>query len=513
MEGKLLTIAFATARDAEAAGSIAKQFVDTSGVPAESVEVLAFASNRRALCGVYNDAMRPAAGRYLVLVHDDVSFEKSPGWAKALIRVFERSPRFSILGVAGSSILQETGYWGHPQVMCGHVHHRVDGVDRLDRFALPHEQPVRAASLDGVFIAARTADIKDLVLDEDRFDGFHFYDAELCMQANLRGLRIGVTDAIDLIHFSTGCFGDAWARYQQVFKEKYRDRLPFNPLENTDLFPFRKFASKPKTKRSVAVLIPVRDQAERVVHAARGIQSRWSAKQQPAIYAVDAGAGPSTLSALRHLEGVTVVETGCTGIAAAFNEVVLRRDLVREELLLLHHDEIELVNDTPSHLLHAWDHAQHPGVVGARLHFPNGLIRSDGASLVVDPRMGLVTVNHGYNTLWNYSEHPVRSTTVCSAALALIDKALYRKVGGLSEAYDASLEEVELSLRCLLAGKTNVQAGDAVAIHHGRIVGLEDGVERETLLQDVRRLAAFVQAHIDKLHKHVAFLQEPTAAA
>ncbi len=157
-----MTLAFATARGEAEAETFARRALATCGFDREQVSVLAYARNRDGLCRVMRDALRRADGRYLAFVHDDVSFGRAPDWARTLARVLDRHPRYSVLGAAGASILQESGYWYNEQVSCGHVWHVTDGEARLARYAMPHEDPLPAAALDGFFLFARTEAVREL---------------------------------------------------------------------------------------------------------------------------------------------------------------------------------------------------------------------------------------------------------------------------------------------------------------------------------------------------------------
>jgi GT2 family glycosyltransferase len=124
-----------------------------------------------------------------------------------------------------------------------------------------------------------------------------------------------------------------------------------------------------------------------------------------------------------------------------------------------------------------------------------------------------VSAHHwGHRTLWNYG-HEVRSgVTGCTFALALMERALYERCGGLSESYESCFEDVELNLRAILAGRRNVLAGDAVAIHHESLTRNDDPAKAERLRRDFATLSGFLRANFKKLRPHVEALPPLTAA-
>lgn len=506
LERPTLTIAFATRRTEAEAAPFARHLVETCGLPRDQVQLLPFLENQRGLASVYNEALHRTEGTYVALLHDDVSFSKSPGWARTLIADLEANPRFGILGVAGASILQENAFWLHEQVSCGHVYHRKGKTTSLARYALPHRAILPAAVLDGVLLFARTDDVKDLPLDEETFDGFHFYDVELCTKAREKGVRLGVTESVDLIHDSPGTFGEEWEKYRDRFTAKYGKGLPANAIEKADLFPFETFRKVPAKSPTVAILIPTKDRVELVRNAVSAIRSHTAPTIRYQIYILDTGSSPASLAQLKALPDVRVLELGYYHFAKIHNDVILRQNLIQEDLLLFHNNDVELVNDALSHLLDAWSSVPSPGVVGARLHFGNGLLQHAGMRVTVrgtDP----VSAHHwGYLTLWNFGHETLRRVTGCTFALALLSKKSYKQFGGLNEAYESCFEDVELNLRSILEGHENLLVGDAVAIHHEGVSRNEDPAKLERLQRDFETLRGFVKSHLRQLKPHLEVL-------
>ncbi|MCL1966568.1 MAG: hypothetical protein FWF67_01655, partial [Fibromonadales bacterium] len=62
------------------------------------------------------------------------------------------------------------------------------------------------------------------------FTRFHFYDLDICMQALEFG-KVYVTADIRVLHKSEGSFEGEWKEWNQIFVEKWRDKLPAKTID------------------------------------------------------------------------------------------------------------------------------------------------------------------------------------------------------------------------------------------------------------------------------------------
>lgn len=195
----------------------------------EAVQVRLFPRNAQGLSSVYNTAIAESARTptILLFVHDDVHLCDFH-WADSLRAALEK---FDIVGLAGNRrrVPRQPG-WGHIDErfrrderdnLSGTVAHGTGfPAQTVDVFG-PSGQ--RVALLDGLFLAARseTLQAKSLRFDE-RFD-FHFYDLDLCRQADRAGLTLG-TWPISVVHESKGGYtSDGWQRGYEAYLEKWGD--------------------------------------------------------------------------------------------------------------------------------------------------------------------------------------------------------------------------------------------------------------------------------------------------
>ncbi|MBN1307635.1 MAG: glycosyltransferase [Chitinispirillaceae bacterium] len=183
--------------------------------------------NRYSLSAAYNEGVRRSRGGIAVFVHEDVFFMEG-GWGEKLVGKF-KDPTIGLVGVAGTEYLfaDEPGWVaaGRPFIH-GHVIHELENgeVYNLTVFSWEKED-IDVVAVDGLFFAVRKELFGTVGFDETVFDGFHFYDIDLCMQIR-RTHRCIVTWDLLVKHQSGGSFDEHWKRYALRFIAKYRSELP-----------------------------------------------------------------------------------------------------------------------------------------------------------------------------------------------------------------------------------------------------------------------------------------------
>lgn len=83
--------------------------------------------------------------------------------------------------------------------------------------------------VDGCILILSPWAVHNLRFDAERFDGFHAYDADICMQARAAGRKVMVIE-LDTFHHTKGGFGDleAHRRADDIFRRKWG--LPRDPM-------------------------------------------------------------------------------------------------------------------------------------------------------------------------------------------------------------------------------------------------------------------------------------------
>lgn len=129
----------------------------------------------------------------LVLLHEDVEIRDPDFEAKVQDEL--RDPSVAILGVIGGRGLKSMR-WSQAKVKVGRSTYPGGEL----RFGF--EDPW-ADSVDGLLLVLSPWAMKNLRFDEDTYHGFHGYDADICMQAREKGMRVRVFET-DACHTSGG---------------------------------------------------------------------------------------------------------------------------------------------------------------------------------------------------------------------------------------------------------------------------------------------------------------------
>jgi len=163
----------------------------------------------------YNEVLDAFAERddleALVLLHEDLEIVDSDFCGKVRRRLAD--PDVAIVGVIGGRGVGGLAWWeGEGRGRCLESRGLVDfggGAHDVD-------------TVDGLLMALSPWAVRNLRFDEQRFSGFHGYDADLCFQARAAGKRV-VVDEIGVVHHTKGGYGDmeAYAACDRAFRAKW----------------------------------------------------------------------------------------------------------------------------------------------------------------------------------------------------------------------------------------------------------------------------------------------------
>ena len=147
----------------------------------------------------------------LVLLHEDTEIVDRELCSK-LRRLFS-DPSVAVVGVVGARGVRNLSWWegqGFGRVL------ETRGV--VDFGGGAHD----VDTLDGLLLVLSPWAVRNLRFDDERFSGFHGYDADICFQARAAGRRV-VVDDIAVVHHTKGGYGDmdAYAACDAEFKAKW----------------------------------------------------------------------------------------------------------------------------------------------------------------------------------------------------------------------------------------------------------------------------------------------------
>ena len=195
----------------------------------------------KGICQAYNLGIERAGGDVVCFIHDDVYFHSSD-WGKVICSHLTQFHDVGAIGFLGGHYLPKRPcYWAEPRVESVHYiqGETVDGVyhaRKIDHHKYRQDRTYVAA-IDGVFIAMRRSAFSEYHLrwDDTTFPGFHFYDADMCMQLHNAGLKIEVLWNVWMEHKSCGTIDSHFIKARQLWYNKWQEALPITcGLEMTD---------------------------------------------------------------------------------------------------------------------------------------------------------------------------------------------------------------------------------------------------------------------------------------
>ena len=193
------------------------------------IEIRISFQNSKGLPAVYNTAIRESENdpAILVFVHDDVCLCDFY-WPE---QIFNSLKSFDLVGLTGNkrrvprqpawTFIDDNFTRDARENLSGVVGHgRGFPCTKLSVYG-PTAQEVKL--LDGLMLFCRSDLLHEKGLTFDERFTFHFYDLDLCRQAEQKGIKMG-TWPISAVHESGGHFGsDAWLQGYQAYLEKWKD--------------------------------------------------------------------------------------------------------------------------------------------------------------------------------------------------------------------------------------------------------------------------------------------------
>ncbi len=451
---------------------------------------------RYSLSTLYNQALKQAYYDFIVFVHDDVIFE-THHWGHKLLKQLQTSD-FGILGVAGTTHLTNRGVWWQEVMQTvGIVKHQYHEKILVSQYSGDFRaQIIPVVCIDGVFIAVNRKKLQAIF--NEGLPGFHFYDIDFCINNYIFGVNIGVTFEISILHRSIGQLDEKWEENRQIFIETHCYNLPcrIKPKIIFDASPI----CLPRYPK-VTVVILHKSKNNLLFSCLLSIAEKSTYPNYEIIIA-DTGSSATELAEISCLVAssqshIKLLKFENYHFGRINNKVVFQ--YLDSELVLFCNNDVELINDAISHMAKIYlDNSKQCGTIGCRLHFADNTVQHGGIQLWFDESGKLGISHHGWRTDYHYLMGTEKNFMGSTAAFLLIETALFKKMGGFNEDYCHSLEDVELNLRCSLAGKVNYFVGEAVGYHFESQTRMNQGA---IFQPDYERLVLFLQNHPGILSK------------
>lgn len=446
-----------------------KHLKETIGV--KEYEILPYENyGEFSLSQIYNKGISQSKYNIICCIHNDIKLEK--GWGQKLLKEYSNNPEFGIIGKAGSCYFPESGiYWEKMnETMVGQVYHHPSGQKKfLSEYSskLPFLIPV--VTTDGVFMSFDKTKIKHQF--DESFGKFHFYDHGFCLPNYLDGVKIGVTTSFEITHESVGRPNQEFFESKEKFLEKWGDKLPL------DLKPEIPFFEKIKKKQfkkfgKVAVIIPTKGNVDMLKSCVTSFVENCN-NDLFEIFIADTGSDEYEISEINEIISdysnevkIHLIEYDYYNFASINNDVIKNHINENFEFILFSNNDIEILNDVVTGMLTTFQNNNKVGTVGARLHYEDNTIQHDGIFLYMNQNSKKIIATHrNKHNYYRYSTS-VNKVIGNTAALMMVKKEDFIKMGMFNENYSQCFEDVELNLMFITMGYENYLNGYCVAKHY-----------------------------------------------
>jgi GT2 family glycosyltransferase len=496
----MITIIYSTHKDENYNNKFRQHLLQSVGL--KNVQILEYVNhNQYSLSEVYNKGVSESKFDIVVCCHNDIKLES--GWGKKLLKDFENNPDYGIIGKAGSCYFPESGvYWERmSHTMVGHVYHHPEGKNKwINKYSakLPFLIPV--VTIDGLIICFDKTKIKHLF--DETIGKFHFYDHLFCLPNYLDGVKIGVTFSFEITHQSVGMPNEEFFQSKEKFLEKFGSHLPLDLKPESIYVPFIK--EKPiKNIGKVAIIIPTKGKVEMLFDCVNSIYQNCNSDLFD-VFIADTGSTEEEKnwikSNIQNIGNITLIEYDYYNYAKINNDVVKNHIGNDYEFLLFCNNDIKVMNNVIYGMLNIFKTNNNVGTVGCRLHFGDNTVQHDGVMLFVNNNnLGITHV--GINSYYYYTPN-TKSLLGSTAALMMIKKSVFEKLGMFNESYQNCFEDVELNLQSIINGYNNYYDGNLVAYHYESQTRKNEN--KLSINEDYfNTLKPFISNNFDKIKQHI----------
>lgn len=499
----MITIIYSTHKDELYNNNFKNHLVRTVGL--NDVQILQFQNNNQySLSEVYNRGIKESKFDIVVCLHNDVKLEKN--WGKKLLKDFSDNPNYGIIGKAGTAYFPESGiYWERlHQTMVGQVyHHPPNSKKFLSKYSekVPYLIPV--VSIDGLFLSFDKTKVKHFF--DETIGRFHYYDHPFCLSNFLDGVKIGVTSSFEITHESVGRPNEEFFRSKDLFLKKYKKHLPID-LKPTNVY-VESIRSKPnKNFGKVAVIIPTKGKLNLLFNCINSYIEHVTDVNYE-IFIADTGSTELEKNEIKkyietnqNIVKINLIEYDYYNFAKINNDVVKKHIPKNFDFLMFSNNDIKLLNNVPYGMVQILTTNPKAGTVGARLHFEDNTIQHDSIIIGLSDKTKEFMVGHkNFKSYYNFT-NSLTNVIGNTAGLLMIRKNVFEKIDGFNESYRICFEDVELNLKCIVLGLSNIYNGNLVAYHYESQTRKNNDEEILMMNEDFRNiLVKFIHENKDKL--------------
>lgn len=502
----MITVIYSTHKDENYNVKFKQHLEKTIGI--KDFEIFEIQNNNQySLAEVYNLGISQSKYDIVVCCHNDIKLENN--WGKKLLNEYENNPEFGIIGKAGSCYFPESGiFWERMNLtMVGQVYHHPPGKNKwLSKYSpkLPFLVPV--ITIDGLFISFNKNKIKHLF--DETIGKFHFYDHGFCLPNYLDGVKIGVTSSFEITHESVGIPNDEFYETKTKFLERYKNKLPLDLKPNHVYYDeIKTFNNKQNNK--VAIIIPTKNKTDLLFNCINSFKNKCNSELYE-IFIADTGSEPDEkIKILKYIDDnkkyvtIHLIEYDYYNFGKINNDVVTNHIDNRFNFLLFCNNDIVLINNVIDEMLNVFREKKDAGTVGCRLHFEDNTIQHNGVIVFYDSKNNIQITHKNLFSYYNYNTG-LENTIGNTAALLMIRKSTFEKIGKFNESYINCFEDVELNLKTIIFGYKNYTTNRAVAYHLESKTRKEVENNKNTLI-DANKIRKFISENLNKLKKDILF--------
>jgi GT2 family glycosyltransferase len=191
--------------------------------------VISNQNNRYSIFEAYNIGLDKSKFDFCCFMHQDILFHTTD-WGQKVLNHFENN-QIGLIGVAGIKVVtQIPSLWSDRS-----INNVVNIIQSDKKCQIPtqnnfsefigSDESHPVICLDGVWFCLNKSILPGLSFDE-KYKGFHFYDMDICMQAQTAGKEVHVIHNVIIEHFSWGSLNKEWALNAFRFFSKWRRDLP-----------------------------------------------------------------------------------------------------------------------------------------------------------------------------------------------------------------------------------------------------------------------------------------------
>lgn len=188
--------------------------------------------NRYSIFEAYNLGVQTSCGEILCFMHDDVKFHTA-NWGIKVQDHFSDTQTGAI-GIAGSPYvsIMPGSWWANGLINENIIIKKEGGHDTLSKYSdnlTSNKKPV--VVLDGIFICIKKELFDVIKFDTITYDGFHFYDIDICLQISKMQKHLYCIYDISIEHFSQGNVNQNWIENAFKTNKKWKKQLPLSKIK------------------------------------------------------------------------------------------------------------------------------------------------------------------------------------------------------------------------------------------------------------------------------------------